>query len=161
LSRHKDIAEEVKQVVEAWASVNWVAATVRRGWLVEELGSLVNDEDPIVLAVIPTTVTDNSDVQGSRGSDGDLIDVSIVVMGRADGIANSDLDDIDDKTEQLRDHVRKFRSASVGGYDFQLESIALTTAFDHESLNQQELWASLIVAQYSVDVDSLPEVAQV
>lgn len=160
MSRHSAIAEEVKQVAAAWAATNWGTATVKRGWVVEALGSLVSNAEPIVIAVVPTAVTDNTDIQGSRGTDGDLIDVSIIIMGRADGIETTDLDVLDDKTEALRDHLRKFRFATSGAYNFNLDNIALTTAFDHESLSQQELWASLIVAQYSCDVPSLPGVSQ-
>lgn len=158
MSRHSDIAEAVKDVATTWAATNWTGAQVARKWVLEELANLVTDDRPLVIGIIPTQVTENNAAQGSRGTDGDLVSVSVICLCRAADLSNATLDGFDDKVEALRDYLRRLRSLTDPVAD--LESVTLETVFDSPALSMRELWASLIVCQYSTDVASLPEVPQ-
>lgn len=155
-SPHKIIADALGSVATAWVADNWSGVSVEVGYQIEKFMELLKDGGITVVGVLPTSVDDQSD-RIARRHDEDLITVSVMVIGSLANVEPDTIEIHDEKTSDLREHLRGVFEIPVGNRLAERESTKLFTAYDHDSLSD-EVWASLILCEYSLDSGVITEV---
>ena len=152
-SPHFQLAEQLENYVTAWAATEWTSAVVEAGFRIESFGQMISASNPIVIAIMPTSVIDDADGQ-AVGMDQDLITITVLILARLENVKTSTIATLDALSNELRRHLKQFTPTAITVSDAVTEtperrSVNYVAVYDAMELNA-EIFASAIECQYAL-----------
>ncbi len=153
-SRHGTLAQKlIDHLNNNWPEKPENTSIIRSHDYVHLVKELTDEQQAIIAVIVPRI----SATIGDRGSDTDDIPVFVCVVANLDDIETATVDVWDEHAESCRDSLRK-RSLSKldlgnGNEARRRGTVNLTTTYDADFLDANEVFFAVMAMKYLIDVD--------